>query len=98
MNAFVDKEPFSRRLKLGLQLLQPKMMREITSTHERYTFKLSPSGNMSHIHIFARGPAVFGVNVKISDKFHLFFLKLINNVAMAKSHFNKAFKRASYKS
>jgi hypothetical protein len=46
------------------------MMGKIPRIYERNTFKLGPFGKMQYIHIAGGRAGVFGVNMKISDKFH----------------------------
>jgi hypothetical protein len=43
---------------------------KIACAHERDAFELSPLGNMGYIHVLTGGTRIFGMNVKISDKFH----------------------------
>jgi hypothetical protein len=45
-------------------------MRKISCPHKGYPFFLSPPGKRLHLHILAGGPAIFGMDVKISDESH----------------------------
>lgn len=68
--AFQFEKPVSQGGQRPLKFRKVLRMREITGSEKIDPFLFSPERHRFHLHLPGRGPAVFGVNVKISDDFH----------------------------
>jgi hypothetical protein len=64
------EEAVMGRLQFGLEFGEIGGMSEIACTHKGNPFLPGPVGKHLHVHIPARRPAVFGVDVKVGNETH----------------------------
>ena len=64
------KETVAQRRQFCLQLYKIGGMRKVACPEKGDPLLLGPSGKGFHIHLLARGPAVFRMKMEISDEPH----------------------------